>query len=289
MRWQIEKKMDQFPSELLNCIFHYIDQLPDLIRASLICRHWRSSIVNNEHFLNTWFHRSLQRCRQPALNDPLADYTNNRERRLTQIVDQSLFPSKLQSSEYYLLPIIDPFHLSDAPHHFEYRFPPSLFKGFHSFSFWIFLPDECQFAVKIGYAHVLRLDTCLQHKFQWHLEKKRKISLDDRWTHIVIANYESKADYQVWINGQDCEELDLPHNWEGHIIRSNKENAVLLSCKRKSYSIHSPIASRIADLVAFKRCLSMVEIRAIYEQQAAVDQVQIGTHVKKQDNQNQPE
>lgn len=188
----------------------------------------------------------------------------------------------------YLLPIIDPFHLSDAPHHFEYQFTPSLFEGFHSFSFWIFLPGECQLAVKIGYLHVLGLDTCHQRSFTWNFEKKRQILLGDRWTHIVIANHESRTTYHIWINGQDSRELDLPRFAEGHLVRSNKDDAVLLSCKRNSYSIHSPIASRLADLVAFKRCLSMVEIRAIYEQQAAIDQVQIGIHVKrKQDNETQ--
>jgi hypothetical protein len=235
--------------------------------------------MNNEHFLNTWFYRSLKRSRQSALTDPLADSADNRQGRLTQIIDESLFPTKLKSSECYLLPTIDPFHLSDDVHFFEYQFPPSIFDGFHTISFWFFLPCECELAVKIGYTHVLGLDTYPQHNRNWNLENKRQILLADRWTHIALSNSESSIGYHVWINGQDFRELDLPSRWEGHAIRSDKKNAVFLSCKRNSYSIRSPIASRVADLVAFKRCLSMVEIRSISAQQTSIDRVQIGTYV----------
>ena len=271
--------MDEVPNELLHYIFHYIDQLPDLIRASLVCQRWQSSIMNNDYFLNKWFHRLLKRCRRSTLNDPLADSTGNRERRVTQIIDQSLFPLNLQSSECYLLPTIDPFHPSDDSHFFEYRFPPSLFTMFHSFSFWIFLPRECELAIQVGYHRVLGLNTCIYRNRRWNFGKREQIVSGDRWTHIAMAKIVSDMNYHVWINGEEFRELDLPMRWNRYPMRSASRNGVLLSCKCNSYSIRSPIRSRIADLAAFERCLSVMEIRAIYEQQTSIDQVRVGNYM----------
>ena len=274
-------KMDQLPYELLHCIFDYVDQLPDLIRASLVCQHWRSSIMKNEHFLNQWFSRSLKRSRQSSLGDPQpANNGNHQQRKLARSIDPSLFPAALESGECCLLPTIDPFHLNDCSDFYAHRFPPSLFDGFHTFSFWLFLPRECELAVEIGYSNVFGLNTCLRKDRKSNGNKKEEILSGDQWLHIVLANVESCISYRIWINGQDSKGFDLPELWHRYSSKHRAAYTISLSCKRINYSVHSPIESRIADFVAFKRCLSLIEIRAIHEQQTTIDRVQIGTHLK---------
>jgi hypothetical protein len=275
----INRKMDRLSYELLHRIFHYIDQLPDLIRASLVCRHWRSCIMNNEYFLNKWFHRSLKYAQQSPQTNPSTN-NNDTQQGLTRNIDQSLFPINLQSSECYLLPIIDPFHIIGFQHFFEQQYPSSLFDGFHSFSFWFFLPRKCELAVRIGYYHVLDLHTCLHADHKSNVINGKQILLDDQWIHIVLANIELQNRYCIWINGQDLKNFDLHRTCNRHTTRSLPSNAIFLSCKLNNYSIQSPIEARIADLIAFKRCLSIMEIRAIYQQQTCIDQVQIGAYVK---------
>ena len=272
--------MDQLPYELLHCIFHYVDQLPDLIRASLVCHQWRSSIMNNEHFLNQWFARSLKRSRQSALSDSHPENNGNQQQQLTRSLDPSLFPIGLKSSACCLLPTIDPFHLSDCSHFYAHRFPPSLFDGFHTFSFWFFLPRECELAVEVGYANVLGLNTCRRNGRNSNSKRKKEILPGDQWLHIVLSNSHASTTYRIWINGQDLKAFDLPDLWHRHSTKHSTTHAISLSCKRINYSIHSPIESRIADLVAFRRCLSTMEIRAIYEQQTSIDRVQIGARLK---------
>ena len=85
--------------------------------------------------------------------------------------------------------------------------------------------------------------------------------------------------YRVWINGEEFRELDLPMRWNRYPMRSASINGVLLSCKYNSYPIRSPVRARIADLAAFERCLLVMEIRAIYEQQTSIDQVRVGNYI----------
>lgn len=279
MGWKIEK-MDLLPYELLHCIFHYVDQLPDLIRASLVCHHWRSSIMNNEHFLNQWFVRSLKRSRQSALNDSHSENNGNQQQQLTRSLDPSLVPIGLKSSACCLLPTIDSFHLSDCSHFYAHRFPPSLFDGFHTFSFWFFLPRECELSVEVGYSNVLGLNTCYRNGRKSNSKRKKETLPGDQWLHIVLSNSGACTNYRIWINGQDLKAFDLPDLCHRYSTKHSTTHSISLSCKRINYSIHSPIESRVADLVAFKRCLSTMEIRAIHEQQTSIDRVQIGTHVK---------
>ncbi|CAF1199052.1 unnamed protein product [Adineta steineri] len=264
--------MDQLPIELFRSIFYYIDQLPDLIRASLVCHYWRSHIMDDEDFLNKWFHQSLKFSRQSS---------RNHRQGLIQNLDQSLFPQNLQSSECHLLPLIDPFYITGSEYFFEQHYQPSLFDRYYSFSFWFFLPYQCELVVQINKNYVIDLHNCQHADRQWYFSGHKKKFFDDQWIHIVIANSESQTGHCIWLNGHDLNTFSLHRTFNKHIKTRSTTNALMLTCKRNDYSIQSPVKAGIADLVAFKRCLSLPEIRAIYQQQKCIDQVQVGTYMKK--------
>ncbi|CAF1167442.1 unnamed protein product [Adineta ricciae] len=274
--------MDRLPVELLKRIFLFIDQLSDLIRTSLVCQQWRSLIVDDEHFLNKWFHLSLKFSQQSPRSHLT---TNDGDRRQGLILnpDRSLFLPNLQSSECYLLQLMDLFDPDDNEYFFEQQYPSLLFNGSHSFSLWFFLPHQGELAIQIGTASILDLHHCSHDGHdghRWRTGNSGKIIMDDRWIHIVIGISESQSFYRIWLNGQDFKTFNLHYTYNKHTNRICSTSAITLTCKRFERSIQSPIYARIADLVAFKRCLSTIEIRAIYEQQKCISQVQVGTFMR---------
>ncbi|CAF1157941.1 unnamed protein product [Adineta ricciae] len=268
--------MAELSCALFQHLLSYIDQLPDLIRASFVCHYWRSCITDDEHFLNQWFHRSLKFSRESPLN---GSAMNEYQRELTQNIDRSVSPTNFRSSQCYVLQVIDPFYVNTRKDFFEQQYPESFFDGYYSFSFWLFLPRQCEMNVRIGTTHVLDLHHCHHTDKQYGFRDDKQTLFDNQWIHLVITNSESQSGYCKWINAQNINSFNLHQTFNSHLSGISRSNAITITCKRINYSIESPVEARIADLAAFKRCLSTIEIRAIYQQQKCIDKVQIGTYM----------
>ncbi|UJR19393.1 hypothetical protein I4U23_022523 [Adineta vaga] len=135
-------------------------------------------------FFNKWFHRSLKFSQQSPRNNPRTSNGGHRQG-LTQDFNRSLFPPNLQSSECHFLQVIDPFYVAGNQYFFEQNYPSSLFRGYYSFSFWIFLPCQCELAVQVGMDCVLDLHSCSHADQQWRFVSDAKTLVDDQWIHIV--------------------------------------------------------------------------------------------------------
>ncbi|CAF4785808.1 unnamed protein product [Rotaria sp. Silwood1] len=85
------------------------------------------------------------------------------------------------------------------------------------------------------------------------------LSINDRWIHLVLTKIDSQFNCQIWIDGQYVSKLhqfDLDNDASG-----------------------PPSKVRIADFNAFKRCLTLLEIQAIHQQQTSIKQVKVGTYI----------
>ncbi len=140
--------INRLPYELLHHILWYIDQPSDLFRMSCVCSCWRSFIINDEYVLTQWFSRSLERSRQRYYNAYFI-CTNDFEQQPMLHIDQSLFPTKLRSSECYLLPWIVPRHSSCYESLFGHYYDSLFTTLSHSFSFWLFLPYQFELNMEI--------------------------------------------------------------------------------------------------------------------------------------------
>jgi hypothetical protein len=271
--------MDRLPCELIHHILWYIDQPLDLFRMSCVCSRWQSFIMNEEYFLNQWFSQSLKRS-QESYSSSCFFYTNHcRVKSVLNNLDQSSIPFNLRSTSCDLIPWIV------SRHSFNYEGPSLhsysllLFGSSYSFSFWLFLPHECEFHIRIGNFN----DNDLPIKFcaleEYYFDDGEHISIVDQWTHIVLNKIDSQSKYRIRINGRCV----LPTNQDHLSFIRTKRNSSLINSESFHKFDNNPLEpssnARITDLTAFKRCLTLVEIRAIYQQQALIKQIKVGAYI----------
>jgi hypothetical protein len=294
-------RMDRLPCELLHYIIWYMDPPLDLLRMSWVCSRWRTFIMNDEYFLNKWFSRSLKRSRESYYctsssweGDCKPPWKLNFDRSLFPSnflpcvfdylpwllkIDPILFPVNLQSSKCDFLPWITSRQSSDYESVYDHDFDSLLCDSAHSFSFWLFLLPDCELNIQVGNNNVTGVNILLSSNEIYHLDNGESLSIVDRWIHIVLTKTDSKSNYRLWIDGQyvtnisQCQiSLD---EWAQH---SSLFNIVLYrKCVNNPLEMSSQV--RIADLNAFKRCLTFVEIRAIHQQQTSIDQIKVGTYM----------
>ncbi|CAF4369914.1 unnamed protein product, partial [Adineta steineri] len=141
--------MNRLPCELLHYIIQYIHEPLDLLRMTYVCKCWRSFIMNDEHFLNQWFSRSLKYSRQTFRNG-FINVTKDFKSKLIFDIDRSLFPINLRSTKCYLLPWTVPKHSSHYKCFLEHNYHSSFIFSSYSFSFWILLTHQCELHIEIG-------------------------------------------------------------------------------------------------------------------------------------------
>ena len=203
---------------------------------------------------------------------------------MIQSIDQSLFPIDLQTSECYLLHAMDSFHIIDYQHFFEHWYPLSLFDGFHCFSFWFFLTRESKLSIQIGNFNVQGRHVIIGADQKWNFKNGKRMLISDRWIHIFVAKVELRSNYRIWINGRHFSTFDWYETRNRQTMANHVSNHILLTCNLNDNPTRKLIRARMADLVAFKRCLSLIEIQAIYQQQTSIDRIKIGTYMKKKKN-----
>ncbi len=273
------ERMNRLPCELLHHIFLYMDQSFDLLRLSCVCSHWRSLIMDDEYFLNQWFSQSLERCRQPVLKTFLQYIEGFGEKSMLHI-DQSLFPINLRSSECWLLPWSISRHSSDLEDLIVHVYPVSLFKSSHSFSFWLFVPHQCKLDIQIGNFNTNGLIISLYGNENDYFDNGKCLSIADQWIHIVLTKIDSQSNYRIWIDGQYVSKFSKHRicSNEKMSIHSLNYNIIFLHLSDNN-SLGASSKARIADFNAFKRCLTLVEIRAIHQQQTSIKQVKVGNYI----------
>lgn len=245
--------MDQLPCELFYNIVRYLNDPFDLYRISYVCNRWRLFIMNDEYFLNEWFSRSLKYSRQ-ACNCTYFDYNDDDEQQLMFINIRSLFPITFRSSPCYLLPRTVPIFSSDDQYLFGHSYSSS-----HSFSFWLFLPQQCSLNMEIISSTIHNQTISLYDNIN-----------TDQWIHMVLNKKQSQINYKIWINGQYISNKKA----EQHNLLFK-----ILLCHKIDNRFQAPSTIRVADLNALKRCLIQPEIQAIYQQQIPIDQVKVGTYI----------
>ncbi|CAF3999924.1 unnamed protein product [Rotaria sp. Silwood1] len=194
-------------------------------------------------------------------------------------MDKSLFPINLRSSECWLLPSTVSNTSSNNENSLTHIYPLSFFNSSHSFSFWFFLPYQCELTIEISNMNVNGHIVFLNGNKNYCFDNENNLSINDRWIHIVLTKTDSQSNYQTWINGKYASKFDQYYK---SLIKmeqsSNFYNYVIL---RKSYinSLRSSSNIRIADFNAFKRYLTNLEIQAIYQQQTSIKQIKFGTYI----------
>ncbi len=111
-----------------------------------------------------------------------------------------------------------------------------------------------------------------------YFNKEKRTSIGDRWIHIVLTKNDSKSNYQIWIDGQYTSKLSQYHTSFNEMERSSSLIDIAVVHK---FNISSEVSrkERVVDLNAFKRCLTLVDIRAIHQQKTSLNQVKFGTYV----------
>lgn len=271
--------MERLPCELLHNILWYIDQPLDLFRISCVCSRWRSFIMNDEYFLNQWFLRSLENS-QESFQCSWPYFSKADKPKLLSNIDQSLFPVNLRSNEWYVLPWPISRYSSYDKDASEYYYPISLFRSSHSFSFWLFLPCQCYFNIHITNWSVKGVSIWLRGDKIYYDNKGKHILISDRWIHVVVSKIDLQSNYQICIDGQylskvSRHDISLIETWRNIITSQN----MLIFRRHHKNSLETPSKVRIANFIAFKRCLTLLEIRAILKQQTSIKQVKVGTYI----------
>jgi hypothetical protein len=295
-------RMDRLPCELLQHILQDIDQSLDIFEVSSVCSRWRSFIKDDEYFLNQWFSRSLERSRKSYSmactsweGDCKPPWKLNLDETLFPInlrpnfycrfvpwlsnIDQSLFPINLRSSDCDFLPWIVSRRSSNYEDLYEHDYSLSFCDSSHSFSFWLFLPPHCELNIQVGNCNIKTLNILLCSDEKYHFDNGESVSIVDRWIHIVLIKIDSQSNYRICIDGQYITKLSQYQislrEWNQHFSLFN----ILLIREFVNNPLEISSQARIADLNAFKRCLTLVEIRAIHQQQTLIKKVKVGTYI----------
>ncbi len=268
---------------------------------SYVCSHWRFSIMSDEYFLNQWFSRSLERSRKTYsagfaayVGDCKRPHKLNLDESLFPVhlrptycyfmswllnLDQSLFPSSLRSARCDFLPWIVPRSSTDYEDLYGFGYSLSLCDSSHSFSFWLFLPRHCELNIQVGNCKVEGTNISLCSDEEYYCDYGKSFSIADRWIHIGLVKVDSESNYQICI--------------DGHCVTKLKQCQISFSPMGEYFSVfnlllcrtfdNNPLEisnqARIADLNVFTRCLTLVEIRAIHQQQVPIKQVKVGTYI----------
>ncbi|CAF1290064.1 unnamed protein product [Adineta steineri] len=267
--------MNRLPCELLHYIIQYIHEPLDLLRMTYVCKCWRSFIMNDEHFLNQWYSRSLKYSRQTFRNG-FINVTKDFKSKLVFDVDRSLFPINLRSTKCYLLPWTVPKHSSHYKCFLEHNYHSSFIFSSYSFSFWILLTHQCELHVEIGKSYSSNLTILLSRGKKYYFSKRKSILHADQWTHIVLTKAHSQSNCTLWIDGQN---VFKSHTFSNKVEEQFSLIKMMLFPKFGSNLSSTSKHVRVADFNAFKRCLTLDEIRAIHQQQTSIKQVNIGTYI----------
>ncbi|CAF3852295.1 unnamed protein product [Rotaria sp. Silwood1] len=105
------------------------------------------------------------------------------------------------------------------------------------------------------------------------------LSINDRWIHLVLTKIDSQFNCQIWIDGQYVSKFNQYDIFFYEMQQSSCPYNILLFSKLDNDSSGPPSKVRIADFNAFKRCLTLLEIQAIHQQQTSIKQVKVGTYI----------
>jgi hypothetical protein len=257
--------------------------------------------MNDEYFLNKWFSPLLERsresyssgsavwvddCKPPwALNFDRSLFPSNLRPCMFDYlswllkVDPILFPINLQSNHCDFVPWIASRKSSDYESFYKHNYDLSLCDSSHSFSFWLFLLSDCELNIKVRNCNVKGLNILLCSDKKYRLDNGESISIADRWIHIVLTKIDPKSNYRIWIDGQCVTTLTQCQISLCKFAQYYSLFNILLCRKFVNNPLEISSQVRIADLNAFKRCLTFVEIRAIHQQQTLINQVKVGTYV----------
>jgi len=235
--------------------------------------------VDLEHILNQKFSRSLECSRQRYY---FTFWEGNAfDEKWPFNINQSLFPVNFQASECRLLPWNDSGHSCDYKALCEYGYALSLFESSHSFSFWLFLPPQCVLNIQIGNYYVDGVTIVVSSDTEYYFGKEKSVSIANRWIHMVLTKTDSQRYYQIWIDGQYVLKINQYYLYCNEMQDDSSYINMVLLHKFEYKSLGASSQARIAGLSAFTRCLTLVEIRAIHQQQRSIDQVKVGTYISK--------
>ena len=85
--------------------------------------------------------------------------------------------------------------------------------------------------------------------------------------------------YQSMIDGQYVSKLNQYDISFVEMEESSSLYNIVILGNFDINSLRSPSNIRIADFNAFKRCLTLLEIQAIHQQQTSIKQVKVGTYI----------
>ncbi len=161
----------------------------------------------------------------------------------------------------------------------DHGYSLSLCDSSHSLSFWLFLPRYCELNIQVGNRNVKCLNIFLCSDEKYHFDNGESVSIADWWIHILLTKIDSQSNYRICIDGQYITKFSQYHvsfsTWYEYLALLN----ILLCRKLENNTLEISSRARIADLNTFKQCLSLVEIRAIHQQQTLIKKVKVGTYI----------
>lgn len=90
---------------------------------------------------------------------------------------------------------------------------------------------------------------------------------------------DSKSNYRIYVDGQFITKLKQHHISLSQLDEYFSLFNILLCRTFDNDPLDISNQARIADFNAFKRCLTLVEIRAVHQQQVPIKQVKVGTYI----------
>jgi hypothetical protein len=236
--------------------------------------------MNGEYFINLWFSRSLESS-QESFQSGCPYFNKDDKLKLLSNIDQSLFPVNLQSNEWCVLPWPDPrYSFYEIDFSSYYYYPISLFRSSHSFSFWLFLPYQCYFSIEIKNWNVKGVSIWLYGDKENSSDNVKHISIADRWIYVVVRKIDLQSNYQIYIDGQYLSKFGRYNIFSSESVPNvNSLQNILIFRRLDKNSLRATSDVRIVNVIAFKRCLTLLEIRAILKQQTLIKQVKVGTFI----------
>ncbi len=162
---------------------------------------------------------------------------------------------------------------------YEHDYDLSLCDSSHSFSFWLFLLPDCELNIQVGNCNVKGLNILLCSDEKYHFDNGESVTIADRWIHIVLNKIDSLSNYRICIDGQYITKFSQCQISLNELQQYYSLFNFLLCCKFDKNSLELSNHARIADSNAFERCLTLVEIRAIHQQQTSTKKVKVGAYI----------